>query len=356
MAIARTRDPEAVRDRFARWLTATRGGPVEVVGFASPSTGGMSSETFLAQVRSADGPGADDEPEGLVVRLPPDGEGLFPSYDLGRQALVLDALHESTDVPVPRVLAYEPDPEPLGAPFLVMVHVAGRIPADQPSYLGSGWVAELRAEEQRTLQQGFLATLAHVHRVDWAEIGLDELTRPGTGTALERDLHWWRSYLDWAADGAAATRTRAALSWLESNAPIDVPPPGLLWGDVRMPNVVFDDELRPAAVLDWEMADIGPAEVDVGWWLAIHRMSVTVSGADLPGFMDREQALAWYERHLARAVDRDHLLWYEAYGAFRSAAIMVRMARLLHDAGIVDSLDLQERNPCTALLRDVLPA
>jgi aminoglycoside phosphotransferase (APT) family kinase protein len=348
MAIAKTRDAQAVRDRFAEWLRAERGAPVEVVALESPTSGGMSSETFLAEVRDA------DRHERLVLRLPPEGDGLFPVYDLGRQALVLEALHESTDVPVPRVLAYEPDPEPLGAPFLVMEHVAGRIPSDQPSYLTSGWVVELGDDEQRTLQRSFLAALAHIHRVDWAEIGLDELALPGAGTSLARDLGWWRAYLDWAADGAPVAVTRAALEWCEANTPSTEPAPALLWGDVRIPNVVFDDSLAAAAVLDWEMAHIGPAEVDIGWWLAIHRMSVAVSGADLPGFMDRTAAIAWYEQHLARSVDRDHLAWYEAYGAFRSAAIMVRMGRLLHDAGAAATLDLQERNPCTALLVDLM--
>ena len=30
-------------------------------------------------------------------------------------------------------------------------------------------------------------------------------------------------------------------------------------------------DFAPAAVLDWEMAALGPAEVDVGWMIFLHR-------------------------------------------------------------------------------------
>ncbi|HEX5615233.1 MAG TPA: phosphotransferase, partial [Acidimicrobiia bacterium] len=147
---------------------------------------------------------------------------------------------------------------------------------------------------------------------------------------------------------------RRAFAWCEEQRPAREPAPSLLWGDVRMPNVVFDDALVPAAVLDWEMASIGPAEIDLGWWLAIHRLLVRVGGADLPGFLGRADALSWYEERLGRPLDREHLHWYEVYGAARSAAIMVRMGRLLHELGMLPDRSLQEHNPCTEVLDELL--
>ena len=348
MPIATPREPPVVRDAFVAWLEQRTGARVAVSSFDAPIGGGLSSETFLVTAMVA------ENPTRLVLRLPPHGDGLFPQYDLAMQARVLEVLHETTSVPVPLVFAYEGDDEWLGAPFLVMHHAEGRVPTDQPSFLATGWIHELAPADQRTMQQSFLATVAHIHRVDWAEIGLDDLARPGTGSPLARDLAWWATYLEWAADGADVTTTRRALAWCEAHTPASEPPPSLLWGDVRMPNVVFDDALLPAAVLDWEMAGIGPAEVDVGWWLAIHRLLVRVSGGDLPGFLPRDAALAWYEAHLGRPFDHEHLHWYETYGALRSAAIMVRMGRLLHDLGILPDRSLQERNPCTDVLDELL--
>lgn len=348
MPIATPRDPTVVRDAFAAWLEHHTGARVVISACAAPSGNGLSSETFLVDATVA------GTPTRLVLRLPPHGAGLFPRYDLAMQARVLEVLRDTTSVPVPLVFAHEDDDGALGAPFLVMHHADGRIPTDQPSFLATGWTHELEPADQRTMQQSFLATVAHIHRVDWAAIGLDDLARPGTGSPLARDLAWWATYLDWAADGADATTTRHALAWSTDHLPATEPAPSLLWGDVRMPNVVFDDALLPAAVLDWEMAGIGPAEVDVGWWLAIHRLLVRVSGGDLPGFLGRDDALAWYEAHLGRPLDREHLHWYEVYGALRSAAIMVRMGRLLHDLGILPDRSLQERNPCTDVLEELL--
>ncbi len=42
------------------------------------------------------------------------------------------------------------------------------------------------------------------------------------------------------------------------------------WGDARIGNMMFED-FTPVAVLDWEMASIGPREIDIGWMIYIHR-------------------------------------------------------------------------------------
>ena len=39
-------------------------------------------------------------------------------------------------------------------------------------------------------------------------------------------------------------------------------PASLCWGDARIGNVLFSDDRKITAVLDWEMATIGPAEMD----------------------------------------------------------------------------------------------
>ena len=38
----------------------------------------------------------------------------------------------------------------------------------------------------------------------------------------------------------------------------------LSWGDSRIGNVLYED-FRPVAVLDWEMATVGPRALDVSW-------------------------------------------------------------------------------------------
>jgi aminoglycoside phosphotransferase (APT) family kinase protein len=182
---------------------------------------------------------------------------------------------------------------------------------------------------------------------------LGEVASRSGATTLAAELSWWSEYLDWAADGSPPAALREARAWCAENVPADEPEPALCWGDVRIPNVVFDDDFRPRAVLDWEMATIGPPELDIGWFLVIHGMTTAVTG-DLPGFRDRDDVLRVYESKLGRAL-RD-LRWYEAWAAFRAAAIMVRLARLLHDVGLVADLRMQEHNPPIELLEKLIDA
>jgi aminoglycoside phosphotransferase (APT) family kinase protein len=261
----------------------------------------------------------------------------------------METLASHEVVPVPRVVAYVDDLQWLGAPFLVMERVDGRIPNDNPPFTLVGWVHDAPPERQRALQDEFVSVCARIHRADWRAIGLGDLAP--AGSALAHELAWWSDYLDWTSDGAPPAVLRDARAWCTEQKPDDEPPAALCWGDVRIPNVVFGADDRAAAVLDWEMATIGPAELDIGWLLVIHEM--TVGGtADLPGFRPRAQLLRAYEDQLGRALH--DLAWYEAWAAFRSAAIMVRLTVLLHDLGLVPDLSLQEHNPPADRLRALL--
>jgi aminoglycoside phosphotransferase (APT) family kinase protein len=336
MAIARQREPEVVRAGLAAWLRQ----PVSEL--SQPAAGGLSSETYL--FASATG-------EQLVARLAPAGDALFPVYDLEMQGRIMQVLGANDVVPVPRVVEYVADTEFLGSPFLVMERVAGRIPSDNPPFVLSGWVHDAPAESQRVLQDEFVSVCANIHSADWRGLGLGEIASRSGGTTLAAEVSWWSDYLDWAADGSPPVALRDARAWCAENVPVDEPEPALCWGDVRIPNVVFDDDFRPRAVLDWEMATIGPPEVDIGWFLVIHGLTTAVTG-DLPGFRARDEVLRAYESQLGRALH--DLTWYETWAAFRAAAIMVRLARLLHDLGLVADLRMQEHNPPIELLQNRL--
>jgi aminoglycoside phosphotransferase (APT) family kinase protein len=335
MAIARQREPEVVRAGLAEW----RGQPVGEL--TQPAAGGLSSETYLFESGG----------EQLVARLAPAGDALFPVYDLAAQGRIMQTLGAHDVVPVPRVIAYVDDPQWLGAAFLVMERVTGRIPSDNPPFVVSGWLHDAPVDRQRALHDEFISVCARIHRADWRELGLGEVaTRPG-GNSLSAEVQWWSDYLDWTADCSPPAVLRDGLAWCIDRLPAEPPPPALCWGDVRIPNVVFGDDFRARAVLDWEMASIGPPELDIGWYLVIHRMTTDATG-DLPGFRARADVLRAYEAQLGRALH--DLTWYEAWAAFRAAAIMVRLTRLLRDLGLVPDLRMQEHNPPIELLQSIL--
>jgi aminoglycoside phosphotransferase (APT) family kinase protein len=346
-------DLEAVRAGIEQWLAAHRPGTehLRVAPLTQPVSG-LSSTTLFAEVTWTAANGRHGH-ESLVARLPPAGDGLFPTYDLAAQARIQQAL-AATSIPVAPPLGVEDDRSWIGVPFLLMARVPGRVLDTQPPFLTGGWLHESSPADQAALHDAFVDTLADIGRLDWAGLDAGFLTRrrgPGE-SALNGELEWWDSYVRWAADGGGPPEVAAGLAWCRATRPAFEPAPSLLWGDVQLVNTVFDDSLRPAAILDWEMASIGPAEMDLGWFLALHAMTVATVGSDLPGFPDRQRTIERYQQRLGR--DMMDLEWYEVFALVRSGAIMVRVASVLARSGISESW--LRRNPTITRLRKVLDA
>jgi aminoglycoside phosphotransferase (APT) family kinase protein len=108
-------------------------------------------------------------------------------------------------------------------------------------------------------------------------------------------------------------------------------PDSLLWGDARLGNVLYDDEGHVVALLDWELATIGPAEMDLGWYLVLDELTNGFVGRTVPGFADRAGVIEHYERALGR--DVVDVEWHEIFALARSIAINDCQARLAAAAG-----------------------
>ena len=252
-------------------------------------------------------------------------------------------------------VAVEDDPVFLGAPFLVMPRIAGRVVQAEQPYLRTGWLAEASAPEQAHLQEELVEALAGIHRLDWESLQGGAILGPRLAGHdhghLEAELDYWELYLGWAADGDAPAVFADGLAWCRAHRPDPEPPASLLWGDVQLGNVLVDEATAIAALLDFEMATVGPAEVDVAWFLVLHDMAVDRCGGDLPGFAPRPAVVAAYEAHLGRSLA--DLRWYEAFAALRSGAILVRAAHLLVQLGI-DASWLTHHNPTVELLEALI--
>ena len=215
---------------------------------------------------------------------------------------------------MPEVLWHEPDHGALGRPFYVMARVDGRVPPDGHAF--DGWVKQLASDDQSAaVRWRARRDLASIHAVDVGRASLGRLERPEHGTSpLDQELGYWRAYLGWAADGDTLSGLEDPFDWCRAPA-VERADRGLVWGDARLGNLVVGDDLRPIAVLDWEMAVLGPPELDLGWYLFLERTALQYTD-QLPGFPDRAGTIAAYEQRLGRPV-RD-LDWYEAWGGFRS--------------------------------------
>ena len=342
------RDLDALRIGLQRWFRRTLPDARDtIVAPLRRATSGFSSESIFVCVRGR--LCGNEQEDRLVLRLPPAGEGIFPTYDLARQARVQSAL-STTPLPVPRPVAVELDESWVGAPFLLMERAPGFTLPDRPSYVAAGRLVEAPAHVQARVQDEFVRVLGELHRLPWDELGLGVLT-PQAERGLSHDLDRAERYLAWAADGDPPEILQDALGWCRDRLPDLELPLSLLWGDPRLGNVVFDDRLHQVALIDWEMASIGPAELDLSWFVALHDGSARTQGADLPGFAAHDAVIDAYGRWLGRPV-HDYS-WFEVLSLVRADSIHLRIRRLLLAAGGSDAW-LQDPTPAQHRLRQLL--
>jgi len=324
MPAPRGRDFEKTREQLARWLRgrlpAAR--DLAVSALSGPAATGFSNDTLLFDATyEIDGR---RESRALVCRVEPTGFGIFPTYDVGAQYRVMEALH-ATGVPVPAMFGMERDPALLGAPFFVMERVEGRIPSDNPPYHAAGWLKDAAAAEQAAVWESGVDVVAAIHRCDPVALGIDFLDAPAhDADTIGWQLEFWRRYFDWVAKGHAFTTLEAGWQWLVAHRPAPSRRRDLCWGDARIGNMIFRDS-RCVAVLDWEMATLGPAEMDLGWFLLLDRHHHEAMGAPrLAGLPSREASIARWERGTGRSAA--DVAYWEAFAAWRFGVIMARIA------------------------------
>ncbi len=335
-----TRSHDELRRRIETWLR--EGSPrlegATVTDLGAPESGGMSSETLIFDAAFDAGDGRRDVAR-LVARLEPDPADLpvFPSYDLAGQARVMRLVAERSGVPVPHVRWYEGDPAVLGAPFLVMDRVDGRVPPDVMPYTMEGWLRDAGPADRRALQDRTVALLAGLHSITLSPDEASFLTggggaAGGPGTPLRRHVEHWRSYYGWVRGDGRFPLLESAFERLEELWPDDEGPAALSWGDARIGNVVYRG-FEPVAVLDWEMAGLAPPGVDLAWFVVLHRffdgIAEMLGVEGLPDFARRDDVVDAYER--AGGTTPADLDFYELYAALRHGIVMARVhARRVH--------------------------
>jgi|ERR1700730_8947591 aminoglycoside phosphotransferase (APT) family kinase protein len=315
------RDVDEMGSALTKWATQAHGQPVRVSDVAAPGNG-MSSETVLFTMRVGDG-----EPDEYAARLAPLPElyPVFPRYDLESQARCMQLARAHTDIPAPVVRWAEADPRWLGGPFLVMHRIRGDAPSDIPPYVFGGWVADASADERARMQHSAVGVLARLHTITPATADLSFLDRPELGTSpLDQQLAHERSYYEWARHGVSFPVIDRAFAWLDQHRSAEGDAV-FNWGDARIGNMLFRD-FEVVGVLDWEMATVGPPEVDLGWMIFLHQFFQHIAQRyglpGMTGFMERDAVVADYEQLSGRTV-RD-LEWFEVFAALRFAIVSVR--------------------------------
>lgn len=328
-----------IAGRLSHWLAGKveADEPPGITSIGRPDGSGLSSSSVLFDAEWTSG--GHGHSGSFVARMAPESTSfpVFQKYDLAMQYQVIGGVAAATDVPVPRLCWLETDDGPLGTPFFVMARVAGRVPSDNPPYVFVGWLADATTDERAGLQRDTIEILAKIHATDDVTTRFPLLATSTSGNYLRQHVDTQLAWYHWALadDGYRIPVIERGFEWLDENWPADPGPDVLNWGDARPGNIIYQG-FTPAAVVDWEMAALGPREIDLAWMIFIHRFFQDIGKAyhhpGLPDFLRREDVVSRYQDvtgHVVRDLD-----FYLVYAALRHAIVMARIKRrMIHFDG-----------------------
>ena len=275
---------------------------------------GMSSETIILTGRwEQDGRPVEQK---WVARVAPTAEDVpvFPTYRLDHQFEVIRQVGELTDVPVPRVRWIDDDGDRARHTVLPDGPRRRHRAARRHAVHVRRQLVRRRTRREATRAAGLDRRGAGQAALDprrRADLRLPLRGRPARRHRAAQALRLAEGLV--RVRGArhrplAAGRARTGVAGGQLPRPTSPrTDPVLAWGDSRIGNVLYED-FRPVAVLDWEMATVGPRELDVSWIIFAHMVFQELAGlAGLPGLPDvmrEEDVRATYDgadrRHTGR--------------------------------------------------------
>ncbi|MGC4812559.1 phosphotransferase family protein [Micromonospora sp. DT228] len=297
-------------DRLAGYLAEHR--PELAVGplRADLIAGGKSNLTYLLRAGDRE----------VVLRRPPLGHVLATAHDMAREFRVISAL-APTEVPVPGALLLCADPEVIGAPFYLMERMPGEV------FRARSQTDPLGDDRRRALAMAMMDTLAALHSVEPATVGLGDFGRPEG--YLARQVRRWGGQLD-RSRSRELPGIDELRDLLAATAPEGANAGRIVHGDYRLDNLLASaDPVAVHAVLDWEMATLGDPLADLGLLLTYWDVlggSETAEGNPVAdglgpraGFPTGGELL---DRYAGRSdVDVGPLHWHVALGCFKLAVI-----------------------------------
>lgn len=226
-----------------RERTGETGLAVEAV---EPIPGGRSKQTFKLRVT-----GAGALPPDCVLRVDRPA-ALVPTRAIDEYGL-LQALWGLGEVAVPEPLFGEADPRVLGGSFIILRFVPGRKAGEYfPEVYGL-------PDQPEPICRHLARILGRLHSVDPGALPV-KLPRLETAGAFGEQIE--ESYQRARAAGLRAAEFEAAYRWLKANLQLASAPARLCHGDVGLHNLLVEDG-RITALLDWELAVLGPAALDL---------------------------------------------------------------------------------------------
>jgi aminoglycoside phosphotransferase (APT) family kinase protein len=319
MSNPQAKSDDRMNQALAPWLESQIPGAtdMQIRNVIEPKQG-LTSDTILFDAVWQEGGRSHTRP--LVARIQRDT--VCPMLaDVFFQHDVMQAIAAHSEVAVAHIALAERDGRAQGQPFFLMDRVEGRVPSDFPLFHAEGWVFDLPAAHRARLWWNGIEEMAKLHRIDGAHFAfignMDD--DPGSLFYLHNFIGKW---LEWAAQGQSFPVLEEALAYLCGHVP-DGAQCGLVWNDARMGNTMFADDLSVAALFDFEVASLGPAEIDLAWWLYCEDLFSEQFGVErLAGIPSSQEAIKGVERLYGRAMpDFDY---YLAIAALKHAVLLIR--------------------------------
>jgi aminoglycoside phosphotransferase (APT) family kinase protein len=258
-----------------------------------------------------------------VLRRPPLGPVARSAHDMAREYKVLSVLHQAFPS-APQAYYYCADPDVIGADFFVMARKQGIV-------VRRAMPAEFAHHPRaaRRMSAALVDTLAALHAVDYAALGLGDLGRPSG--FITRQIEGW--YGRWRkAQTHPLPQMETVYGWLMANQPPEQPAT-LVHNDYKLDNVMLDpaDPGCVVAVFDWDMCTLGDPLSDLGalltYWTEPGDPPFMQATAMMPlgdqGFMTRRELVERYAEKSGRSVAQ--INFYHVLGLFRLTVIIAQI-------------------------------
>ena len=222
--------------------------------------------TLDGMVRFGDGQSnpswrVDSGARSYVIRARPMGATLPSAHAVDREFRVLSALAD-TGVPVPKVYALSKGDSPLGSQFYVMDFVDGTIHWNPA-------LPDVPPRDRAAIYGAMSKTLATLHTVDVAAVGLTSFGKPGN--YFERQVgRWGKQYR--LSETVPLPDADWVMDWLSDNMIADDGTVCITHGDYRIDNMIFGPDCRVAAVLDWELSTLGHPLADLAYQVMVWQL------------------------------------------------------------------------------------
>ncbi len=277
-----------------------------------------------------------------VIRRPPMGKLLPKAHDMDREYRVINALQD-TAVPVPKAYGYCGDESVIGKHFFIM----GRSPGT--ALFSTEIAADYLTEEAAgNVCASYTQTLAALHAVEPADVGLEELGRHDGYVA--RQLRTW--YGSWNASIEAAQYDDPRVHRIHDELMASLPDQGparVVHGDCGLHNCLIAPDGTISAILDWEIATLGDPVADFAYalnaWIRPEDeyKPITTAPSLAPGFSSRQELIDSYKEASGR--DLEGLDYYVAFNHLKTACIVHGVyARYMQGQKSTEGIDMDALN------------